>query len=172
MRAVGKIEKVSFARFYEDWQDTFGPCEEAGCRAIYEGIRLPRRATKGSAGYDFFAPVELVIGPGETVKVPTGIRVSMDEDWVMMLFPRSSLGFRYRLQMNNTVGIIDSDYYGSDNEGHIFAKLTNDSNEGKVCRVVAGQGFMQGIFVPYGVTVDDAVSEVRNGGLGSTTKES
>lgn len=169
MRTVGKIEKVSFARFYEDWQDTFGPCSEEVCRTIYDGIRLPRRATKGSAGYDFFAPVEITLNPGETLKIPTGIRVRMDEDWVMMIFPRSSLGFRYRLQLNNTVGIIDSDYYGSDNEGHIFARLTNDSNEGRVCRIQAGDGFMQGIFVPYGITEDDDAAAVRNGGLGSTS---
>lgn len=171
MRAVGKIEKVSFARFYADWQDTFGSCTEEECLAIYEGLRLPRRATRGSAGYDFFAPVDVMLRPGETIKLPTGIRVSMEEDWVMMLFPRSSLGFKYRLQMNNTVGIIDSDYYGSDNEGHIFAKLTNDSNEEKVCRIAAGEGFMQGIFLPYGVTADDETTDVRNGGLGSTTKK-
>ena len=84
---------------------------------------------------------------------------------------RSGLGFKYRLQLNNTVGIIDSDYYYSDNEGQIFAKITNDSNEGKTVEVEAGDGFMQGIFVQYGITLDDDVTEVRNGGFGSTTKK-
>ena len=94
----------------------------------------------------------------------------MEESWVLNLFPRSGLGFKFRLQMNNTVGIIDSDYFYSDNEGHIFVKLTNDSNEGKIVRVEAGTGIVQGIFMEYGVTIDDDAKEVRNGGFGSTTK--
>ena len=128
------------------------------------------RATAGSAGYDFFAPVKVTLQPGETVKIPTGIRVEMEQDWVLKCYPRSGLGFKYRLQLNNTVGIIDSDYFYSDNEGHIFAKLTNDTNEGKTLVIPAGTGFMQGIFVEYGITVDDAAEGVRNGGFGSTTK--
>ena len=85
------------------------------------------------------------------------------------LYPRSGLGFKYRLQMNNTVGIIDSDYYNSDNEGHIFIKMTNDTNEGKKVEVAQGTGFAQGIFIEYGITVDDEAAGIRNGGLGSTT---
>ena len=95
----------------------------------------------------------------------------MEPEWVLKCYPRSGLGFKFRLQLNNTVGILDSDYYDSDNEGHIFAKPTNDSNEGKTVEVRAGDGFMQGIFVEYGITLDDDVTEVRNGGFGSTTKE-
>ena len=93
----------------------------------------------------------------------------MEPDWVLKLYPRSGLGFKYRLQLNNTVGIIDSDYFYSDNEGHIFAKLTNDSKEGKSLTIPAGDGFMQGIFLEYGITVDDEAEGVRNGGFGSTT---
>ena len=95
----------------------------------------------------------------------------MEEGWVLKVYPRSGLGFKYRLQLNNTVGIIDSDYFYSDNEGHMFIKITNDSNEGKVIHVEAGTGFAQGIFVEYGITVDDDVVEVRNGGFGSTTNK-
>ena len=80
------------------------------------------------------------------------------------------MGFKYRLQLNNTVGIIDSDYFDSDNEGHIFAKITNDTNEGKTVNIPEGQGFMQGIFLEYGITIDDDVTDVRNGGFGSTSK--
>ena len=87
---------------------------------------------------------------------------------MLKCYPRSGLGFKFRLQLNNTVGIIDSDYFKSDNEGHIFAKLTNDSNEGKTLEVTGGSGFMQGIFVEYGITVDDEVTAERNGGFGST----
>ena len=93
----------------------------------------------------------------------------MAESFVLMLFPRSGLGFKYRLQLNNTVGVIDSDYAYSDNEGHIFVKLTNDSNEGKIVELLEGTGFAQGIFLPYGITVDDAAEGKRNGGFGSTT---
>ena len=171
MNRIAKFEKVSFEQFLEGWTDTFGPSDEKKVREIYGEIKLPRRATAGSAGYDFFAPAELVLRPGETAKVPTGIRVWMEPEWVLKCYPRSGLGFKFRLQLNNTVGIIDSDYYYSDNEGHIFAKITNDSNEGKTLEVKAGDGFMQGIFVEYGITLDDDVTEVRNGGFGSTTKE-
>ena len=137
---------------------------------IYNRIRLPERATAGSAGYDFYAPAEFTLKPGETIKIPTGVRVEMEQDWVLKCYPRSGLGFKYRLQLNNTVGIIDSDYFYSDNEGHIFAKITNDSNEDKTVSLAAGTGFMQGIFVEYGITVDDDTQGVRNGGFGSTTQ--
>lgn len=170
MRRIAKFHKVSEARFAEDWKDTFGEVSAEEVQEIYEGISLPVRATAGSAGYDFFAPVKVTLQPGETVKIPTGIRVEMEQDWVLKCYPRSGLGFKYRLQLNNTVGIIDSDYFYSDNEGHIFAKLTNDTNEGKTLVILAGTGFMQGIFVEYGITVDDAAEGVRNGGFGSTTK--
>lgn len=170
MKRIAKFHKVSFEQFQEGWLDTFGAQEEANIRRIYDGIKLPKRATSGSAGYDFYTPEAITIAPGETVKIPTGIRVEMEENWVLKCYPRSGLGFKFRLQLNNTVGIIDSDYFYSDNEGHIFAKLTNDTNEGKTVELLAGTGFMQGIFVEYGITVDDDVTDVRNGGFGSTTK--
>lgn len=172
MRRIARFHKVSKEQFVKDWTDTFGESEKTGEKAaeIYGKIQLPKRATKGSAGYDFFAPADFVLKPGETVKIPTGIRVEMECDWVLKCYPRSGLGFKYRLQLNNTVGIIDSDYFHSDNEGHIFAKLTNDTNEEKTVEIPEGTGFMQGIFVEYGITVDDDVEEVRNGGFGSTTK--
>ena len=162
--------KVSFEQYREAYLDTYGEISDQEIRKVYEGIKLPRRATSGSAGYDFFAPFSLKLEPGETLKVPTGIRSKMENDWVLKLYPRSGLGFKYRLQLNNTVGIIDSDYFYSDNEGHIFAKITNDSNEGKIVEIPEGTGFMQGIFLEYGITIDDDVTDVRNGGFGSTSK--
>lgn len=172
MRRIAKFHKVSFERYLEDWQELFGYEPEAVIKELYQKIQLPRRATKGSAGYDFFSPQHFSLEPGKTITIPTGIRVEMEEGWVLKCYPRSGLGFKFRLQLNNTVGIIDSDYFHSDNEGHIFVKLTNDSNEGKILNVNAGVAFMQGIFVEYGLTYDDEVEEVRNGGLGSTTKNS
>ncbi len=153
--------------------------------------------------------MRLILEPGETIKIPTGIRVEMEPEWVLKCYPRSGLGFKYRLQLNNTVGlidsdyfysdqeghmfskitnprsglgfkyrlqlnntvgIIDSDYFYSDNEGHMFSKITNDTNEEKTIDIAQGEGFMQGIFVEYGITLDDDVTDVRNGGFGSTTK--
>ena len=134
------------------------------------GVKLPVRMTKNAAGYDFFAPFDFTLHPGETIKIPTGIRVKIATGWMLAIFPRSGLGFRYRLQLNNTVGIIDSDYYNSDNEGHIFIKLTNDSNEEKTLSLRAGEAFAQGIFIPFGITEDDNTTSIRNGGFGSTSK--
>ena len=114
--------------------------------------------------------MDFQLQPSETAKIPTGIRAKIQEGWVLEIFPRSGLGFKFRLQLNNTVGIIDSDYFNSDNEGHIFIKITNDTNEGKTVRVDSGKGFAQGIFMPFGITEDDNVDEIRNGGFGSTTK--
>ena len=170
MKRIAKFHKVSKSRFLEDWKDTFPETSPEETERIYESVKLPVRATAGSAGYDFFSPVDVVLKPGETAKIPTGIRVEMDQEWVLKCYPRSGLGFKYRLQLNNTVGIIDSDYFYSDNEGHIFAKITNDSKEDKTVEISAGTGFMQGIFVEYGITVDDNADGVRNGGFGSTTK--
>ena len=167
-RRIAQVYKVSFAQFQEGFVDSFGPTEEQELQKIYDNIKLPKRATAGSAGYDFYAPVSITLEPGKTIKIPTGIRVEMESDWVLKCYPRSGLGFKYRLQLNNTVGIIDSDYFYSDNEGHIFAKLTNDTNEERTVEIAAGTGFMQGIFVEYGITVDDNVTTVRNGGFGST----
>ncbi|MCI9380830.1 MAG: deoxyuridine 5'-triphosphate nucleotidohydrolase [Dorea sp.] len=168
-KRIAKFHKVSFEQFQEGYIDSFGPEEEEKIRKIYDAVRLPKRATAGSAGYDFYTPVPIRLKPQETCKIPTGIRVKMDENWVLKCYPRSGLGFKYRLQLNNTVGIIDSDYFYSDNEGHIFVKLTNDSKEGKTVEIASGAGFMQGIFVEYGITTDDEVTAVRNGGFGSTS---
>ena len=166
---MAKFEKGSGEQFLEDWRDTSGKeQEQAKTQGIYDRIRLPRRATAGSAGYDFFLTLPIVLRPGESIKVPTGIRARMDVNWVLQIYPRSGLGFKYRLQMNNTVGIIDSDYFYSDNEGHIFIKILNDSREEKTLELAEGMAFAQGIFMEYGITEDDDVTESRNGGFGST----
>ena len=162
-KRVAQFERVS----YEQYKASY---EGAELDVTYNDIKLPKRATVGSAGYDFYAPFDIVLKPGETIKIPTGIRVKLEPNYVLKLYPRSGLGFKFRLQLNNTVGIIDSDYYYSDNEGHIFAKITNDTNEGRTIEIKKGTGFMQGIFVEYAITFDDDVTDIRNGGFGSTTK--
>ncbi|MBQ8837278.1 MAG: deoxyuridine 5'-triphosphate nucleotidohydrolase [Clostridia bacterium] len=167
MKRIARFEKVSKSQFLADWKDTFG----TDGTAVYDTVTLPRRATKGSAGYDICTPCDITLSPGETAKIPTGIRVFMEDGWVLKVYPRSGLGFKFRLQLNNTVGIIDSDYYNAANEGHIFVKITNDSNEGKTVTLRAGDSFAQGIFVEYGITFDDDADGVREGGFGSTSKK-
>ena len=135
---------------------------------FYNNILLPKRATVGSAGYDFKLPFSITLNPNETKKIPTGIRVKMESNYVLLLLPRSSLGFKYRMQLDNTVGVIDSDYYYSDNEGHIILKVSNDTKEEKVLYLEENKGICQGIFFEYGITIDDDTIGERNGGFGST----
>ena len=167
MNRVGEFEKVSFKQFYEAMKVEFGIIE-AEAMVLYDSLQLPTRSTAGSAGYDFRSPISFTLAPGATIKIPTGIRVQIDNGWWLGCLPRSGLGFKFRLQLNNTIGVIDSDYYYSDNEGHIFAKITNDSNEGKTISLKAGDAFMQAIFLSYGITRSDEARGVRNGGMGST----
>lgn len=159
-----RFEKVS----YDQYASTSDKPKDDLLLDEYDSIRIPRRATVGSAGYDFFAPWTFVLAPGQTVKIPSGIRVLLDEDKVLQCYPRSGLGFKYRLQLDNCVGIIDSDYSNSDNEGHIFFKITNDSRDGKVVTIHRGEAFAQGIITQYFTTENDNASGIRNGGFGST----
>lgn len=169
MKKIAKFEKVSLAQFTEAWHKQFGTNQ--GAQSALNAISMPHRATRGSAGYDFFLPYDLELKPNETAKIPTGIRAKIAKGWVLMIYPRSGLGFKYRMQLNNTVGVIDSDYYNAENEGHIFIKITNDTNENKTISLKAGDGFAQGIFMEFGITEDDDADGVRNGGFGSTSKD-
>ncbi len=181
MERIAEFQKVSFEEFSKGYTDCFPEqtaetreeadrkAREENTRAAYEALKLPCRATMGSAGYDFFLPADIALRPGEGVKIPTGVRARMAEGWVLLIFPRSGLGFKYRLQLDNTVGVIDADYYGADNEGHIFIRLTNDSRTGKTLALRAGDAFAQGIFLPFGIAADDAAEGARTGGFGSTS---
>lgn len=169
MHKIAQFEKVSLEQFKSAWKNTF-LASDAEIERIYNDIKLPLRATSGSAGYDFFVPEEFLLKPNETVVVPTGVRVKIDEGWFLSVLPKSGLGFKFRLQLDNTVGIIDSDYYYSDNEGHIFVKMTNNCLVQKNVELKKGAQFCQGIFMPFGITYDDEATGVRNGGFGSTAK--
>ncbi len=160
---MNKFEKVSF----DQYVNSIGG--DVDLRTEYNDIKLPKRATTGSAGYDFFSPFDFELAPNETIKIPTGIRVLLDKDKFLAIYPRSGLGFKHRMQLDNTVGIVDSDYFGSDNEGHIFIKITNDGREGKTIHINKGEAFAQGIIAQYFVTIDDETNGIRNGGFGSTT---
>ena len=169
-KVVAKFEKVTWGQY----------CAGRGCDPAnvftepyaqeYDNIKIPKRATTGSAGYDFFAPFDFSLVPGATIKIPTGIRCILKEGFVLKEYPRSGLGFKYRLRLDNTVGIIDSDYYKSDNEGHIFIKITNEGQQ--ILKVKQGEAFCQGIIVEhfYAEEEEDEVTEQRNGGFGSTSK--
>lgn len=161
MDRIARFMKVSRERFDADWREGFPDLSSP-----YDGLKLPQRATAGSAGYDFYAPAPFTLDPGETVKIPTGIRAWIEPGWVLMLFPRSGLGFRYRLRLDNTVGVVDADYFIARNEGHIFVKLTNEGR--KSLSIDAGDAFAQGVFLPFGITEDDEADAIRTGGFGST----
>jgi len=156
-----KFEKISFSQFSHDISDD---------KNLYDEYNLPKRGTLKSAGYDFYAINDFVIHPGEVLKVPTGVKVIMNDDEAFMLYVRSSMGFKYNVRMTNQVGVIDADYYNnSDNEGHMWFSLQNHGDKDFV--VKKGQAFGQGVFSKYLITDDDEASGVRISGFGSTNKE-
>lgn len=159
--SIARFERVSAEQYAADTVDSMNllPLEE---------IPMPCRATAGSAGYDFTATRDVTMQPGETGLIPTGIRAWMEPGWVLMLFPRSSLGFKHGIRLANTVGVIDSDYYHAKNEGHIMVKLTNGGDH--EVTVHAGERFCQGVFLPYGLAEEETVNGNREGGFGSTGK--
>lgn len=176
MNVVAHFEKVSYEQYRADWCKAYGvdlsenEYLEDRIRNMYDNIRLPKRSTVGSAGYDFFAPETLNAIPLTAFVVPTGIRCRIEDGWVLAVFPRSGHGFKHGVRLANTVGIIDADYYGAKNEGHIHIKLLNDSAISGKFDIRTGEAFAQGIFLPFGVTDDDTADGVRVGGFGSTDK--
>ena len=173
MEAIAKFYLVSLDRFIVDCIGEMGDASERidektidNIQQTYKQIILPKRGTKGSAGYDIRSPFGFTLAPGETKKFPTGLRCLINPGWVLMVFPRSSVGFKYHVALNNTVGIIDSDYFSADNEGHIWCKIHNFGDKDMV--VEPNDRICQGIFVPFGVTSDDEVTASRSGGIGST----
>lgn len=187
---IAKFEKVSYEQFEKDYisavlfhaaqfhQETIKDDEyksqlstdPVDIHRIYDNIKIPERGTSQSAGYDFFAPFNFRFpADGRSILIPTGIRCKIDDGWMLAAFPRSGLGFKYRVALDNTVGIIDADYYNAKNEGHIMLKLHTDTMAD--VDIDEGQGIAQGIFIPYGITFDDAANKERIGGIGSTDKK-
>lgn len=156
------FEKISFKQFNVDCSNS---------TQSYGEYSLPKRSTKYSAGYDIFSICDLIIKPQEIVKIPTGIKAKMNEDEVLFLFVRSSMGFKYNIRMCNQVGVIDSDYYNNnDNEGHIWIKLQNEGPRDFIIK--KGDAICQAIFTKY-LTIDNEENITKNriGGIGSTNKE-
>lgn len=159
-----KFEKIRYALYKK---------ENLDINIGYEQIKLPKRATKGSAGYDIYSICDFELRPNQTILLPTGIKFDCDDDKFLMILPRSGQGFKYKVQLYNTTGVIDADYYNNEkNEGHIWVKLYNDSPEGHTLVVKQGEAICQGIISPYFKVDDDNSDEQRVGGFGSTTKES
>lgn len=165
MKYVAEFEAVSKEQFIKDFTKLFAFSEVSPSEA-YDNVILPKRATTGSAGYDFVSPFGFTLNKGESIVIPTGIRCKIDESWFLQIVPRSGLGFKFHVTMANTVGIIDSDYYDSDNEGHIMVKLIAD----EPFEIKTGDRFAQGIFMEYGIAVNDDATAKRNGGFGSSGK--
>ena len=163
---VAFFEKVSFEEYRAACLKAYGEVDETAIQDEWEAIRLPSRATIGSAGYDFFIPRPVALTPRMPVMIPTGIRCGIQPDYFLMLCPKSGLGVKYGTRLLNTIGIVDSDYYRSDNEGHILCAMETK----KALELKAGDKFVQGIFIPFGVVVRDHVETLRNGGFGSTSE--
>ena len=155
------FEKISFNQFSKDIIDDY---------ELYNNYKLPVRSTKNSAGYDIFALDDYHLLPGEMVKIPTGLKAFMNENEVLLIIIRSSLGFKYNVRLCNQVGVIDSDYYNNiDNEGHIFVALKNEGNEELVIK--KGEHFAQGIYINFlTVTNEENIETKRTGGIGSTNE--
>lgn len=154
------FEKISYEQFKKDIMDD---------ETTYQEYEIPKRSTIHSAGYDFKTIYDVTIQPGETVMIPTGVRVSMYEDEVLYIIIRSSMGYKYQLNLANQMGVIDSDYYGSKNEGHIFIPIRNNGE--KEYTIKASEHFAQGIFSKYLISEkEEPVYQERIGGFGSTSK--
>ncbi|MBR6954030.1 MAG: deoxyuridine 5'-triphosphate nucleotidohydrolase [Clostridia bacterium] len=159
MNAIARFARVSPEQYRRDaaaFQQVM-PVEE---------IPLPRRATRGSAGYDFICPVEAEILPDQTVTIPTGLRAFIQPGWVLICCPRSSMGRKWGMRLANTIGVVDSDYVNADNEGHMLLMVVNGGDKPFVLH--PGDRFCQGLFLPFGLAEEEEVTAERHGGYGST----
>ena len=159
-----KFEIISDIQWEKDIE------EEYMAQCGRENAVKPRRGTKHSAGYDFISPVEIVIPARKMAKIPSGVKAAMNEDEILSIYPRSSIGFKTGIRLANTVGIVDSDYYNNNNnEGHIFIKFYNPTDEDYLIHI--GDKIAQGIFTKYLIVDDEEeILTERSGGLGSTGK--
>lgn len=163
---------MSIARFLHVSEEQYASSALPDALPITD-IPLPRRATAGSAGYDFICPTDVTLQPGEAVTIPTGIRCEMQPGWVLMIFPRSGLGFKQQMRLANTVGVIDADYFHAANEGHIMVRIVNGQSltgSSNLLTIAKGERFCQGVFLPHGLAEEDEVLADREGGFGSTGK--
>lgn len=167
-----RFEKVSYETFLQEIKKYgFGWMPEEEIKEAYDNIKLPARKTKYSAGYDIVTPIPFFIRPHSKVVIPTGIKTYFTEDeakiWHLELYIRSSVGISRGVVMSNQTGVIDADYYNSeDNEGCMLIALTNTN--GHQVKFQAGERIIQGVFSIHGRTSDDQATGIRTGGVGST----
>ena len=176
MNKVAEFFPVSKEQFEKDFLNKFPNIdpnlpqnkyvEAIGFMYEFVSIQLPQRSTKGSAGYDFVSPMTFDLEPNEELVIPTGVRCKIDDGWVLMIYPRSSLGFKYHCNLANSTAVIDSDYFYADNEGHIIVGIVNRGDKDLV--INKGDRFVQGIFLQYFTAQEDDEKQVRHGGFGST----
>ena len=158
---------MTIAKFLHVSEEQYAASAPADALPV-ANIPLPRRATAGSAGYDFICPADVTLQPGDAITIATGIRCEMQPGWVLMLFPRSGLGFKHQVRLANTVGVIDADYFRAANEGHIMVRIVNGGDH--AVSIAKGERFCQGVFLPHGLAEEETVLAGREGGFGSTGK--
>lgn len=165
-----RFEKVSYEEFASDMEKWMPDMSSMLYERFYDRVRLPKRQTKGSAGYDFVTPVRIMLEPGQQAVIPSGIRaVFTDEEletWHLEVFVRSSVGIKQGGSVPNSVGIVDADYFMGENGGDILLALKNTNR--KIIDIAAGERICQGIFKIHGLTTDDDAEGLRSGGVGST----
>ena len=186
---VAEFSKVPYEQFEKDYLNAYYPngldvldpvVKTKALDDIYEAyqnIKLPNLSTAGSCGHDICSTVDVPIYPGMNAVIPTGIRAEMFPGWALLIFPRSGLGFKYNIRLVNTCGVIDSDYFGAKNYGHIILKIYNgtpvDKTESSRVVIHRGDKIAQGVFLPYGIASNVNLAELgeREGGFGSTDKK-
>ena len=172
MNPIATFEKVSLAEYTRERLYTIDLSKrgmrmeefEAMAKSEWEALELPTRSTQQAAGYDFHIPFDIALSANSVV-VPTGIRCKMEPGWCLVLMPRSGLGFKYGMALENTLALIDADYYLSPNEGHIMIK-THTRN--KIASLKQGDRFVQGVLLPFGIATNGNTDNERTGGIGST----
>ena len=177
MKIVARFEKVSYEEFKSAWikAHVIDTNREDKIREIYNNIKLPTRSTKRSSGYDFYYPdnIAICLNRHKSLTIPTGIRcVFLEDGYDLSIYPRSSMGFKYRAHIDNTVGIIDNDYFEADNEGHIIIKMSCDPRDASCMTINPGDKFAQGIIKEFFLAEGDEEVEKKDrvGGMGSTGK--
>lgn len=172
MNPIATFEKVSLVEYTRERLCTIDLNKlgitmeefEAMAKKEWEALELPTRSTQQAAGYDFHLPFDVAVS-ANSVTIPTGIRCKMKPGWCLILMPRSGLGFKYGMALENTLALIDGDYVFSPNEGHIMAKV---HTRNKVASLKQGDRFIQGILLPFGIATNGNTENTRTGGIGST----
>lgn len=166
-----RFERVKFEAFKNDMA-MYRPINfmSGEVEKAYDGIKIPVRKTKYSAGYDICIPIDISIPSGQRRVIPTGIKVVFGEDemstWHLQMYVRSSVGIKDGIVLTNSTGIIDSDYQFAENDGDMMLPLLNTSD--KLVQYKAGDRICQAVFMIHGLTSDDNASGDRIGGIGST----